>query len=263
MYGEILREFVERWDLLVRGTEMRVPRRLFTASHDEIVAYLRSLFQADGYVTVRQDGNQSARIGFAVIGERWTEDVQILLGVLGVYSRRTQKRESREDRHDMHELSISIGSERARFAELVGFIGREKSEGLMRSLQLRNPKHCPDLREEEIVAIEDLGDMEVYDIQTESGEYLSNNVAVHNCFILSVEGHDGVDPGVEHQGGHDLPRRLRPSGINLSNIRGSMETLAKGGTASGSRCHSCAAQTPGQARSSPAARRGARQRWWC
>ena len=53
LYGEKIREFVERWDLLERGTEMRVPPRLFTASHDEIVAYLRSLFQADGYVSVR------------------------------------------------------------------------------------------------------------------------------------------------------------------------------------------------------------------
>ena len=27
----------------------------------------------------------------------------------------------------------------------------------------------------------------VYDIQTESGQYLSNNVIVHNCFIQSVD----------------------------------------------------------------------------
>ncbi len=45
-----LREFVERWELLARGTDIRVPRRLWTASHDEIGAYLRSVFQADGYV---------------------------------------------------------------------------------------------------------------------------------------------------------------------------------------------------------------------
>ena len=84
----------------------------------------------------------------------------------------------------------------------------------------------------EIVAIEDLGEMEVYDIQTESGEYLSNNVAVHNCFILSVE--DTMESilawntkeGLIFRGGSG-------SGINLSNIRGSMEPLAKGGTASG------------------------------
>jgi ribonucleoside-diphosphate reductase alpha chain len=84
----------------------------------------------------------------------------------------------------------------------------------------------------DIVAIDDLGEMEVYDIQTESGEYLSNNVAVHNCFILSVE--DTMESildwntkeGMIFRGGSG-------SGINLSNIRGSMEPLAKGGTASG------------------------------
>ena len=38
----------------------------------------------------------------------------------------------------------------------------------------------------EIDRIEQLGSMEVYDIQTESGEYLSGNLRVHNCFILAV-----------------------------------------------------------------------------
>jgi ribonucleoside-diphosphate reductase alpha chain len=54
LYGEVLRPFVERWGLLARGTDIRVPQRLFTASRDEIVAYLRSIFQADGYVSVRR-----------------------------------------------------------------------------------------------------------------------------------------------------------------------------------------------------------------
>ena len=57
LYGEPLREFVERWGLLARGTETRVPAQLFTASHDQIIAYLRSLFQADGYVSVRRDAH--------------------------------------------------------------------------------------------------------------------------------------------------------------------------------------------------------------
>ena len=39
----------------------------------------------------------------------------------------------------------------------------------------------------EIEQVERLGPMEVYDIQTESGEYLSGNLRVHNCFILSVD----------------------------------------------------------------------------
>jgi ribonucleoside-diphosphate reductase alpha chain len=233
LYGEVLADFVERWNLLERGTEMTVPCQLWTASHDEIAAYLRSIFQADGYVSVRRDnGCENARIGFAVIGERWTEDVQILLGTLGIYSRRMHKPERREDRHDMHEVAISIGSERARFAELVGFVDSRKQGKLLASLDLRNPKRCPDLREEEIVAIQPLGDMDVYDIQTESGEYLCNNVAVHNCFILSVE--DNMDSILDW---NTREGRIflggSGSGINLSNIRGSMEPLAKGGTASG------------------------------
>jgi ribonucleoside-diphosphate reductase alpha chain len=233
LYGEILRDFVERWSLLARGTEIRAPQRLFTASHDEIAAYLQSIFQADGYVSVRQTGDsENARVAFAVIGERWTEDVQLLLGTLGIYSRRICKHEKRSDRHDLHEVAISIGSERARFAELVGFVGHEKQDKLLQSLALRNPKRCPDLREEEIVSIECIGEMSVYDIQTESSEFLTNNVAVHNCFILSVD--DTMESildwntkeGMIFRGGSG-------SGINLSSIRGSMEPLAKGGTASG------------------------------
>ncbi len=233
LYGEVLGDFVERWNLSVRGTKMTVPYQLWTASHEEIAAYLRSVFQADGWVSVRREnGCESARVGFAVIGEQWTEDIQILLGTLGIYSRRTHKLERRPDRHDMHEVAISIGSERARFAELVGFVDARKQGKLLASLDLRNPKSCPDLREEQIVAIEPLGKFDVYDIQTESGEYLCNNVAVHNCFILSVE--DTMDSildwntkeGKIFLGGSG-------SGINLSNIRGSMEHLSKGGTASG------------------------------
>ncbi len=233
LYGEVLRDFVERWELSPRGTEIRVPSRLWTATHEEICAYLRSVFQADGYMTVqRKHGYENARIGFAVIEERWTEDLQILLNSVGIYSRRTRKHEKRADRHDLHELSINIGSERVRFAELIGFVGEEKQRRLLESLELRNPKLCPDLREEEIVAIEELGAQEVYDIQTESGEYLSNNIAVHNCFILSVE--DNMDSILDWNTKEGkIFRGGSGSGINLSNIRGSMEQLRKGGTASG------------------------------
>jgi adenosylcobalamin-dependent ribonucleoside-diphosphate reductase len=233
LYGEVLREFVEVWGLLARGTDIRVPAQLWTATTDEVVAYLRSVFQADGYVAVRRaNGNESARVCFAVIGEQWVQDVQILLGSIGIYARRLRKEEQRADRHDLHEVQIGMGSERARFAELVGFPGAEKQAKLLESLGLRGPKRCGDLREEEIVAIEPIGIREVYDIQTESGEYLTNNVAVHNCFILSVE--DNMESildwirkeGLVFRGGSG-------SGINLSKLRSSQEQLAKGGYASG------------------------------
>ncbi len=233
LYGEVLREFAERWELLARGVDIRVPRRLWTASHDEISAYLQSVFQADGYVSIRREhGYENARVALAVIGERWTEDLQLLLMVLGIYSRRLHKQDPRPDRHDLHELVIGVGSERGRFAELVGFPGRDKSDKLLRSLMLRNWKQCSDLREEEIVAIEPQGVEDVYDIQTESSEFLTNNIVVHNCFILSVE--DNMESILEWNTKEGkIFRGGSGSGINLSKIRGSMEPLAKGGTASG------------------------------
>ena len=80
--------------------------------------------------------------------------------------------------------------------------------------------------------IEQLGSMEVYDIQTESGEYLSGGLRVHNCFILAVD--DTMDSildwykeeGLIFKGGSG-------SGVNLSRIRSSKELLTSGGTASG------------------------------
>jgi ribonucleoside-diphosphate reductase alpha chain len=228
LYGEALRPFVESWDLLARGHELRVPARLWTASNEAVAAYLRSVFQADGYVTV-QGG--SSRVALAVISERWTEDLQILLLRLGIYARRLRKREARPDRSDLFEVQVNIGSERAAFHSKVGFLSAGKVATLAVSLEL-DGKACGDLREEEIVAIEDCGVQPVFDIQTDSGEYLSNNVRVHNCFILSVEDtmpsilNWYVEEGMIFKGGSG-------SGINLSTIRSSREQLGNGGEASG------------------------------
>jgi ribonucleoside-diphosphate reductase alpha chain len=89
-----------------------------------------------------------------------------------------------------------------------------------------------DRHTDEIVSVEELGAMEVYDIQTESGEYLSGNLRIHNCFILSVD--DSMDSilnwykeeGFIFKGGSG-------AGLNLSRIRSSKELLSSGGTASG------------------------------
>jgi ribonucleoside-diphosphate reductase alpha chain len=84
----------------------------------------------------------------------------------------------------------------------------------------------------EIDRIEDLGLMEVYDIQTESGEYLSGNLRVHNCFILSVD--DTMDSILEWYKEEGLIfKGGSGAGVNLSKIRSSKELLSSGGTASG------------------------------
>ena len=84
----------------------------------------------------------------------------------------------------------------------------------------------------EIDRIEQLGSMEVYDIQTESGEYLSGNLRVHNCFILAVN--DTMDSILEWYKEEGLIfKGGSGAGVNLSRIRSSKELLSSGGTASG------------------------------
>src|SRR5215831_13697975 len=80
--------------------------------------------------------------------------------------------------------------------------------------------------------VENLGPMEVFDIQTESGEYLSGNVRVHNCFILAVD--DTMDSILEWYKEEGLIfKGGSGAGVNLSRIRSSKELLTSGGTASG------------------------------
>ena len=84
----------------------------------------------------------------------------------------------------------------------------------------------------DVSKVENLGPMEVYDIQTESGEYLSGNLRVHNCFILAVD--DTMDSILEWYREEGLIfKGGSGAGVNLSRIRSSKELLTSGGTASG------------------------------
>ena len=84
----------------------------------------------------------------------------------------------------------------------------------------------------DVSKVENIGPMEVYDIQTESGEYLSGNLRVHNCFILAVD--DTMDSILEWYREEGLIfKGGSGAGVNLSRIRSSKELLTSGGTASG------------------------------
>ncbi|MHB1584404.1 MAG: vitamin B12-dependent ribonucleotide reductase, partial [Acidimicrobiales bacterium] len=228
LYGAPLRAFVEDWGLLVRGVEMTVPARLMTAPLPVVAAYLRSLFQAEGYVSVNE---RSAFIGLDMISEGVVRGAQTLLARFGIFSRVRFKADRRVDRKGCWSLAIrSLGDRRA-FADEIGFLDHVKAEKLERTFDLPGHASAPSKRLQ-IERIEQLGETDVYDIQTESGEYLSANLRVHNCFILSVD--DSMDSilnwyteeGVIFKGGSG-------AGVNLSRIRSSNELLKGGGTASG------------------------------
>jgi len=208
--------------------DTEVPARLFKAPLPVVAAYLRSVFQAEGFVSARA---ASTIVEVDMISEHLIRGMQLLLLRFGIYSRVGFKGDPRSNRHGCWTLRIQTAGDRRIFADEIGFIDPVKAAKLERSFDLPGrPAH--DVKRLEVARIEPLGAMEVYDIQTESGEYLSGNLRVHNCFILAVD--DTMESilewyreeGMIFKGGSG-------AGVNLSRIRSSSELLASGGTASG------------------------------
>ncbi|HTX00444.1 MAG TPA: LAGLIDADG family homing endonuclease, partial [Acidimicrobiales bacterium] len=228
LYGTELSEFVESWGLRARRTEMQVPERLYSDPLPVVAAYLRSIFQAEGYVSVRE---RSAVIGMDMTSEDIVRGVQGLLARFGIFARVGFKQDRRADRVGCWSLTIRTLGDRTTFRDEIGFVDGKKAAKLERSLELEGLALRAS-RTLEIARIEELGIMPVYDIQTESGEYLSEQLRVHNCFILAVDDKMEsilnwyVEEGTIFKGGSG-------SGINLSKIRSSKEHLKGGGTASG------------------------------
>ena len=60
LYGERLRRSSTAGICCARGVDMVVPERLFTAPLPVVAAYLRSIFQAEGYVSARESARRSS-----------------------------------------------------------------------------------------------------------------------------------------------------------------------------------------------------------
>ncbi len=228
LYGKALADFVDRWNLRARGVDLEVPAQLFEAPLPVVSAYLRSIFQAEGFVSARA---LSTVVEVDMIGEKLVRGLQSLLHRFGIFARVGFKADSRADRHGCWTLRIQNAGDRRIFADEIGFIDPVKIDKLERSFHLPGRAAAP-VKRLQIARVEHLGPMEVFDIQTESGEYLSDGLRVHNCFILSVD--DSMDSilnwyreeGFIFKGGSG-------AGLNLSRIRSSKELLSSGGTASG------------------------------
>lgn len=162
------------------------------------------------------------------------EDIQRLLLNLGIYSRISPSYEKRDNRKPCYALIIAYKSEREKFYTKIGFVARDKQTKLINSLSLEG-KDMPKERWEEVTEITSIGEYDVYDIETESHNYLTNNIVVHNCYIQPIS-----DDLVNSGGIMDLWTREAKlfkfgsgTGTNFSNIRGKDESLKGGGKSSG------------------------------
>ncbi|MGH7420947.1 MAG: adenosylcobalamin-dependent ribonucleoside-diphosphate reductase [Candidatus Rokuibacteriota bacterium] len=236
LYGERLRPFVDKYGLLRSSADHAVPAAILRSGREAQAAYLRALFQAQGTVRLRSYWARLADITLSTTSAALGHGVLALLLNLGVYARVGRGSETRESRRAPYVVSITHAEPRARFRELIGFVSDDKRQKLETACSDQFAgKRLAALRDETVVRVECVGVQPVFDIQTESGQYLSNNVIVHNCFIQSVS-----DDLVNDGGIMDLwTREARifkygsGSGTNFSSLRGENEPLSGGGKSSG------------------------------
>ncbi|HKG25621.1 MAG TPA: adenosylcobalamin-dependent ribonucleoside-diphosphate reductase, partial [Thermomicrobiales bacterium] len=237
LYGEVLRPFVMKYGLLRGRDDLAVPVAVLGAGWEAQAAYLKALFQADGCVRLqRQKTSRRADIVLSTVSAPLATGVQSLLLNHGIPSSVDRGTDRRENRRVPYHVRVGYAEARQRFAQQIGFVSADKVRKLEVACSDEFPgKRLLAMRDELIDRIELVGVQDVYDIQTESGQYLSNNVLVHNCFIQSVD-----DDLVAEGGIMDLwVREARlfkygsGTGTNFSTIRGEGEKLSGGGTSSG------------------------------
>jgi len=228
--------YVEEYELDQTSFTAFVPDIILKGSLAEKAAFIRSLFQADGTVRMRNDdGRNSGDIVLTTISEELAHGVQMLLLSLGIYCNISPVRDSREDRHQSYQVTIAYFSERLKYEQLIGFVSNDKKAKLRRLNDTIEGQNKNSLSELTVLSIDYIGEEEVYDIQTTTSQFLANGVVVHNCFILSVEDDLVNDGGIMDLWVREARIFKYGSGVgtNFSHIRGEGEKLSGGGTSSG------------------------------
>jgi ribonucleotide reductase alpha subunit len=176
--GRNMYALLEPHGLMLRKQHKRVPEAVMQGSRNEVIFYLRSVFQADGSVT-------RAGISLTSASKPFLIQLQDLLLRLGILTRIYTSSEKREGRIPGWRIFLGMRSDMIRFQEEIGFISQEKQSKL--DVQNARPgKTRSDVLSVSIQSVEDIGDHEVFDIQTSSGTFWAQHMAVHNCFVLPI-----------------------------------------------------------------------------
>ena len=193
-YGRLPLEFFTSLGVEpVKSPHKRVPHALWSAPREAVVGFLQGLFSADGSVQVNPK-KQDCTVRLASSSRALLEDVQLLLLNFGIVSRLYERRPAGEhllpdgqggmkpySTAAQYELVIGKAN-RNRFAHLIGFADTEKQARLLEFIenQVRGPYR--ERFEDQIVAIEEAGTADVYDlVEPETHSFIANGLVVHNC----------------------------------------------------------------------------------
>lgn len=165
---------VKRWGLDEAMSDSHTPEPVLTAALPVVAGYLASLFQTVGFVSPRPRG---CVVGLAMRSEGLVRGAQLLLGRFGIFARIRIVTDPRPSEPSFWVLNVGVGEVR-RFADEVGFVDPAKAGEMGPGLSQPVVEVPPQTRELVVSDVQQLGLAEVYQIDTESGEYLSSNLRI-------------------------------------------------------------------------------------
>lgn len=169
--------------------KVHIPDYIFKSPKNIVCAFIRGLFEADGFVA--RDGTS---IKFFSKYRHVVEQVQLLLLALGIESRISSLEKKTSGGHSYigNELVLRANGVR-KYAKTIGFISKRKQDRANLSLQKRKTGSLINFDwTDEIVDIVFDGQSDVYDITTKTHEFNAGGIVVHNCpaeaFQVSTDG---------------------------------------------------------------------------
>jgi ribonucleoside-diphosphate reductase alpha chain len=172
------------------GHEKRVPGSLLRAPRHAVLGFLRGLFGADGTASFIRGSNAHVRL--TSTSRDLVDDVQRLLLHLGVrstvylrtkssprvfhYTTTAGEPRTYPSQRALFELNVSKASV-PRLLDLVG-----SALGADRVALLRSQGYYRETFEDEVMAVEPLGEEEVYDLsEPTTHSFIANGLVTHNC----------------------------------------------------------------------------------
>ena len=225
-YDSTLEDLAHRFETFDRKTEKHLAREIHALSVEAKREFLRTAFEADGYVSTQ------GVVGFQSVSETFSRGIQEMLDLFGIYSSLSEKEDRRENRLNGWCLTIARRSDISKFESRIGFISHRKRNKLAALPNRRD--YINKLRVVSVVRKAEPED--VYDIQTSArpdGTYVTNGVLVHNCFVLPVE--DNIGSIMSANTATALVQRAGGgTGFSFSKLRPNGSVVSSsGGTTSG------------------------------
>lgn len=167
--------------------DRKIPDRFMLASADQVCAFLKGLYSANGSVVAKN------RVTLKSSSAKLVEQVQVLLSSIGIRSYFTTNHPTMvtfaNGTYECREsYDVNIQADAALFAQKIGFIQAYKNNKLEQGLSERNNKLSRSKLTFNVIDVEYIGDFEVFDItvDNEPHTYWTGGCNVSNCFEIGL-----------------------------------------------------------------------------